>query len=76
MTLEALNRANRFMLTPHKRNYFFPVSYMRQPNAAPYRDTHSKSLSDLSKTEADFQLSVKILLREDIFGDNGHLYMG
>ncbi len=76
MTLEALNRSNRFMLTPHKRNYFFPVSYTRYPNVAPYQDTDSKSLSDLSKTEADFQLSVKILIREDIFGDNGHLYMG
>lgn len=76
MTLEALNRSNRFMLTPHKRNYFFPVSYTRKPNVTPYQDTNSKPLSDLSKTEADFQLSVKILIREDIFGDNGHLYMG
>lgn len=76
MTLEALNRSNRFMLTPHKRNYFFPVSYTRHPNVGPYRETNTESLSELSKTEADFQLSIKILIREDIFGDNGHLYMG
>jgi phospholipase A1/A2 len=76
MTLEALNRSNRFMLTPHKRNYFFPVSYTRHPNTVPYRNTDSGSLSSLSKTEAEFQLSVKILIREDIFGDNGHLYLG
>lgn len=76
MTLEALNRSNRFMLTPHKRNYFFPASYTRHPNESPYRANDSKALSDLSKTEADFQLSIKILIREDIFGDNGHLYMG
>lgn len=76
MTLEALNRSNRFMLTPHKRNYFFPVSYTRHPNIVPYRNNNSESLSTLSKTEAEFQLSIKILIREDIFGDNGHLYLG
>lgn len=76
MTLEALNRSNRFMLTPHKRNYFFPISYTRHPNIVPYRNNNSESLSTLSKTEAEFQLSIKILIREDIFGDNGHLYLG
>lgn len=76
MTLEALNRTNRFMLTPHKINYFFPASYTRTPNESPYRENNNESLSDLKKAEADFQLSIKILLREDIFGDNGHLYMG
>lgn len=76
MTLEALNRSNRFMLTPHKRNYFFPVSYTRHPNSTPYRNNNSESLSALSKTEAEFQLSIKILVREDIVGNNGHLYLG
>lgn len=76
MTLEALNRSNRFMLTPHKRNYFFPVSYTRHPNTVPYRNNNSESLSALSKTEAEFQLSIKILIREDIFANNGHLYLG
>ncbi len=76
MTLEALNRSNRFMLTPHKRNYLFPISYTRHPNSTPYRNNNSESLSALSKTEAEFQLSIKILIREDIVGDNGHLYLG
>ena len=76
MTMEALNRSNRFMLTPHKRNYFFPVSYTRHPNEVPYRNNNSESLSVLSKTEAEFQLSIKILIHEDVFGDNGHLYLG
>ncbi len=76
MTLEALNRSNRFMLTPHKINYFYPASYTRTPNESPYRDNDNQSLSDLRNAEADFQLSVKILLREDIFGENGHLYLG
>jgi phospholipase A1 len=76
LTLEALNRSNRFMLTPHKINYFYPASYTRTPNESPYRDNANESLSDLRNAEADFQLSVKILLREDIFGENGHLYLG
>jgi len=76
MQLEALNRTNRFMLTPHKRNYLFPLSYTRYPNAVPYREANDSALSDLSKTEVDFQLSIKILIHENLFGDNGHLYMG
>lgn len=76
LTLEALNRSNRFMLTPHRINYFFPASYTRTPNESPYRAVADESLSELKNTEAEFQLSVKILLREDIFGDNGHLYLG
>jgi phospholipase A1 len=76
LALEALNRSSRFMLTPHRRNYFFPFSYTRHPNTDPYRTTDTESLSELSKTEADFQLSIKILIRENIFDDNGHLYLG
>src|SRR5688572_8284754 len=35
MTLEALNRSSRFVLTPHKRNYLFPLSFTEHPNTAP-----------------------------------------
>jgi len=35
--LEALNRSNRFVLTPHKRNYILPFSYTDSPNTAPYK---------------------------------------
>ncbi len=76
MTLEALNRSSRFVLTPHKRNYLFPLSFTEQPNTDPYQREDASPLLDLSKTEVDFQLSIKILLREDLFGDNGHLYLG
>lgn len=76
MTLEALNRSSRFVLTPHKRNYLFPLSFTEHPNSGPYQREGDSPLLDLSKTEVDFQLSIKILLREDLFGDNGHLYLG
>ena len=76
MTLEELNRSNRFVLTPHKRNYLFPVSFTRHPNTEPYIDANDETLTDLSRTEVDFQFSIKILLFEDLFGDNGQFYMG
>ena len=73
--MEQLSRANRFLLTPHKRNYILPVSYHRNPNSAPYANGNS-SLAELNHTEAEIQFSIKVLLRENIFGDNGHLYLG
>lgn len=75
LTMEALNRSNRFTLTPHKRNFILPISYKDAPNDAPYIDNNDE-LENLDHTEAEFQLSIKILLREGIFGDNGHLYLG
>lgn len=75
MTIEALNRTNRFMLTPHQRNYILPATYKSDPNTEPYAAVGDQ-LQDLKHTEAEFQFSIKILLREGIFGDNGHLYLG
>jgi phospholipase A1 len=75
MTIEALNRSNRFVLTPHKRNYVLPVTYKDHPYRQPYLDANA-SFADLDYAEAEFQFSVKILLREGLLGDNGHLYLG
>lgn len=75
INMEALDRSNRFMLTPHKRNFLYPVSHSRTPNDDPYTDTNS-SLQHLDNTEAELQLSIKILIRESIFKNNGHLYLG
>ncbi len=75
LNMEALDRSNRFMLTPHKRNFFYPVSHSRTPNTEPYSEADS-SLQHLDNTEAELQLSIKILLRESIFNNNGHLYLG
>ncbi len=75
LAMEALNRSNRFILTPHKRNFLLPVSYSSAPDSDPYRNT-DPTFTDLNHTEAELQLSVKILLRENIFDKNGHLYLG
>lgn len=81
LALESLNRSNRFVLTPHKRNYLLPLSYTNNPNNEAYSnpDTDDESGSafrDVKHAEFEFQLSVKILLRENILGDNGHLFFG
>ena len=75
LTMEALNRSNRFILIPNKRNFLLPVTYSKKPNNEPYNDTDGAPI-DLNNIEAEFQLSVKILLRENIFANNGHLYLG
>ena len=75
MAIEALNRTNRFTLTPHRRNYIMLASYKDDPNNEPYVAADNQ-LQNLRHTEAEFQLSIKILLREGIFDDNGHLYLG
>jgi len=75
LAMEALNRSNRFTLTPHKRNYILPISYKDNPNVEPYIGV-DEQLQQLDHTEAEFQLSIKILLREGIFDDNGHLFLG
>lgn len=74
LNMEALNRANRFLLTPHRRNYLLPASYQDERNTAPYEEAGSP-LADMMSTEVEFQLSVKILIREAVLGENGHLYM-
>jgi phospholipase A1 len=81
--VEALNRSNRFVLTPHKRNYILPLSYSDSPNTDPYKNSASNdeadggfAFSDLKHAEFEFQLSIKILIRENIFDNNGHLYLG
>jgi len=52
-----------------------PISYSNHPNIEPYVNADS-NFTDLNHSEAEFQLSVKILLRENIFDNNGHLFLG
>lgn len=75
MKIEQLTRDSRFLLTPYKRNYLLPVNYHSTPNNAPYLNGEA-SITDLNNTEVEIQFSIKVLLRENIFGDNGHLYIG
>ncbi|MDO3387063.1 phospholipase A [Gilvimarinus sp. SDUM040013] len=74
MTIEAINSANRFLLTPHNRNYVLPAVYTQNPNQAPFEQALAKE-ADLQHTEIEFQLSIKVLVAQDLLHDNGNLYV-
>jgi phospholipase A1/A2 len=67
--LERYSHDNPFVLTPHRPNYLLPVVYSSHPNSSPFANTNA----DLQRTEVQFQLSLKVLVLENLLGDNGHL---
>lgn len=67
--LERYTRDNPFVLTPHRPNYVLPITYLKDPNEAVYNDPDT----ELQHLEFQFQLSLKVLLWENLFGNNGHL---
>jgi phospholipase A1/A2 len=69
LALERYSHDNPFVLTPHRPNYLLPVVYTTHPDSASFADTGT----DLQHTEVQFQLSLKVLVLENLFGDNGHL---
>lgn len=74
MEMEALNRSNRFLLTPHNRNFILPVSYTHQPNEAPFEEDAGENIN-FQNVEIEFQLSMKVLIAQDLFHNNGDLYI-
>ncbi|WP_198144074.1 phospholipase A [Gilvimarinus agarilyticus] len=74
MKVETITGANRFVLTPHNRNYLLPATYTRQPNSAPFAEAVGEPV-DLQNTEVDFQISLKVLIAQDLLHDNGNLYL-
>ena len=67
-----LESKSTLSFTPHKDNYIFPISYNSTPNAAPF----NKGLTNenIHNFEMVFQLSSKMKILDNIFGDNGDLY--
>ena len=72
--MEALNRSNRFLLTPHNRNYVLPANYTDRPNAAPFEQAAQRDIN-LQNTELEFQISMKVLIAQDLLHNNGNLYI-
>jgi len=69
LALERYSHDNPFVLTPHRPNYLLPVVYTTHPDSSPFADTDAK----LQHTEVQFQLSLKVLVLENLLGNNGHL---
>lgn len=63
-----------FVIIPHKVNYILPVTYDPSPNAQPFETQKNTSDAGLDKFEAKFQISFKLPLWYNVFGDNGHLF--
>lgn len=76
---EEASESNRNVITPHKRNYILPVSYVSHPNVR-----EADGLSDLSEgdgepldhVEAKYQLSIKVPLYDNFSDDDQAVYFG
>ncbi|BBO69465.1 hypothetical protein DSCA_33950 [Desulfosarcina alkanivorans] len=63
-----------FVLTPHRANYLLPVAYNSSPNEEALEGTSLED-AELDNVEVKFQISVKYQLFDNIFKDNGDLYV-
>ncbi|MFT3929057.1 MAG: phospholipase A [Spongiibacteraceae bacterium] len=68
LALERYSHDNPFVLTPHRPNYLLPAVYTSHPDRTSLGDNE-----DLQHTEVQFQLSLKVLVAENLIGRNGHL---
>jgi len=71
LNLESGKNKIPFDVTLHRPNYFLPVTYNGNPNAETY-EQDDRSIPN--EYEAKFQLSLKMLIWDDIFKNNGDLY--
>jgi len=68
LALERYTHDNPFVLTPHRPNYLLPAVYTLRSDRTPYGDD-----AEMQNTEVQFQLSLKVLVAENLIGHNGHL---
>ncbi len=62
-------RSEGLSLIPYRMNYFFPVTYNFSPADKP-------DGSEYNQLEAKYQFSAKVLLVNDLFKSDSHLYFG
>jgi phospholipase A1 len=65
---------DRYVIMAHRSNYILPVAYNSSPNAASFQEASTGE--DIQETEAKFQISLKIKLRQDILGKDMDLWFG
>jgi phospholipase A1 len=75
MDAEAATGGNRFVLTPHKRNYFL-LSYADDPNDDAFRDLLDDEDADQDNAETEFQVSIKVALDRDTFYEGDAIQFG
>ncbi len=58
---EKITQNNRNVLTPHRRNYMLPVSYITEPNNTPFQIKGAPTQTEeLDNFEVKYQLSLKV----------------
>lgn len=72
--LEPGTRRGKYSLSPHNSNYILPYSYNSSPNYEAVQAADPGK--DLKREEVTFQLSLKIKLWEDVFGQKADLWIG
>lgn len=77
--LDPANKRGTFVLLPYKPIYLLPFTYTDNTNQTPSSGAPghtAQSATDLNPVEAKFQLSFKTKALENLFGDNGDLWLG
>ncbi len=64
----------RFVITPYKPNYVL-VGYNPDPNTAPFEEAFPDEEIDFKAAEIKFQISFMFPIVQNIFGNNGDLYV-
>jgi phospholipase A1 len=67
-------RGNSAVITPHKRNYILPLTYVGTPNNDSF-EADGVDI-DLDNIEAKFQLSFKAPITENLFQENDVIFFG
>jgi len=73
---EHVSQNNPNVITPHKRNYMLPVTYMSSPNNLPIIDSEGLEEGEevLDNFEAKFQLSLKVPLFDNFSDKDQAVY--
>jgi phospholipase A1 len=77
--LDAASKRGVFVLRPYKPMFILPLSYTNKVNQTPSSSAPDHTVvspNHLKAGEAKFQLSVKTKAVENLFGDNGDLWLG
>ncbi|PHV10742.1 phospholipase A [Chitinimonas sp. BJB300] len=77
--LEPSSKLGTFIMRSFRPTYILPVFYTPTPNSSPINNSSTPSIgtSDrLQRTEAKFQISLKTKLVQNLFKDNGDIWLG
>ena len=76
---EKATEENRFVITPHRTNYFLPLAFNHSPNQDPYISQNAFPGLDkpVDEAEVKMQISLKVpLTSQQIFDENDGVYFG